>query len=147
MIRERWYALVKSLLPELALGGRYRTPRLLCGIVLYLVILLFGSIPGARTEIGNMAPGILLHATAYSLIAYLLFTGCRYLDRTNASRVIVGVAAMGAVDEVIQAFLPYRTGAIMDWLVDVIAGSLTVLVILRSLGTPEEEAARSCRKR
>lgn len=120
-----------SVLQEMALGEKYRTLRFASGILLYLAILVFGSIPGARVDIGHMASGVVLHTAAYSTIAFLLFSGCRSIDRRNATRVFLAVAAMGAVDEMIQTVLVYRTGEITDWLVDVSAAFLTVLIMLK----------------
>lgn len=113
----------------MALGQRYRRLRFRCGVLLYLAVLLFGSIPGARAELGEVAPGLFLHTAAYALITFLLFTGTLSGTPSTALKTFLTVAVMGALDELIQALLPYRTGAVSDWLVDVNAAFIALLVM------------------
>ena len=42
---------------------------------------------------------------------------------------VLMVAAMGALDEFIQSFLPYRRGAVSDWLVDITAATLVAAAL------------------
>ncbi|HYD96287.1 MAG TPA: VanZ family protein [Noviherbaspirillum sp.] len=92
------------------------------GIVLYLAVIVLGSIPGARADMDEVASGFVLHFSTYAVIAFLLACGLRggALRKTAAAFLII--AAMGALDECLQAFLPYRTAALTDWLVDIGAG-------------------------
>ena len=91
-------------------------------IVLYALILVLGSLPGARHEIGAFASGAVLHALAYSGLTALLFIGQRTESITKrAINALLIAAAMGAGDEFVQSFLPYRGAAVLDWLVDVAA--------------------------
>ncbi len=101
---------------------RYRT-----ALFLYLLILIFGSIPGARQDIGEVASGIWLHSTAYAGLTFLLFTGGKGGAAQRAGKAILTIAAMGALDELVQSFFPYRHGAVSDWLVDCNAAVLTSL--------------------
>jgi VanZ family protein len=87
-------------------------------IVGYLMIVFFGSIPGARAEIGQYASGALLHSLAYSGLAVLLYIGRGSSLAERAIGAVLIVMVMGAGDEGIQSFLPYRGAAIEDWLVD-----------------------------
>jgi VanZ family protein len=103
---------------------RYRT-----AIFLYLLILIFGSIPGARKDIGEVASGIILHSMAYAGLAFLIFTGGTGSPSQRAGKAVLTIAAMGALDELVQSFLPYRHGAVSDWLVDCNAAILTSLVM------------------
>ena len=103
---------------------RYRT-----ALFLYLLILIFGSIPGARKDIGEVAPGIILHSIAYAGLTFLLFTGGTGSLAQRAGKAILTIAAMGALDEVVQSFLPYRHGAVSDWLVDCNAAVLTAVLM------------------
>lgn len=116
---------------QLAIGVRYHRLRFRCGIFLYLAVLFFGSVPGARAEIGAVASGLLLHTLAYSLITFLLFTGMPSASLPAARKTFLIVASMAALDELIQALLPYRTGAVGDWLIDVNA-ALVALLIMQS---------------
>jgi VanZ family protein len=47
---------------------------------------------------------------------------------------------MGAIDEFVQSFFPYRTASVTDWLVDVGAGTLAAAALRASwprAGDPE----------
>ena len=91
-------------------------------MLLYVLILLLGSIPGARHEIGAFATGAVLHSLAYAGLTVLLFIGQRTESATGrAVNAVLITAAMGAGDEFVQSFLPYRGAAVLDWLVDVAA--------------------------
>ena len=119
-----WFMIKQLLLTSSHAKLRYRT-----AIFLYLLILIFGSIPGARKDIGEVASGVILHSMAYAGLAFLIFTGGTGSPMQRAGKAVLTIAAMGAVDEVVQSFLPYRHGAISDWLVDCNAAILTLLVM------------------
>ena len=102
----------------------YRLLRYRSAWLLFVTILVAGSVPGARAEIGQMASGLVLHAGAYAFITFLLVTGGRGSLEARAIKAVLTVSLMGAVDELVQSFLPYRTGALADWLIDF--GSATV---------------------
>jgi VanZ family protein len=107
-----------ALLSLLVLDPKFQRLRLSAAFVTYAAIVAMGAIPGARAEIGNYAPGIVLHSLAYGAIAFLLFTGSTGSGASRALKTVLTVAALGAIDELIQSFLPYRRGAVRDWLVD-----------------------------
>lgn len=103
--------------------------RLYSALIMYGLILIFGIIPGARHTVGEFASGLVLHATVYASLAFLLYTG---IDGSSLRRSIIafsGVAAMGAVDEGVQSFLSYRVGSIQDWLLDMAAATLLLIVL------------------
>lgn len=110
-----------ALLRACLLSPEYRTLRYGAAWLAYAVIVVGGAIPGARAEMGNVAPGIVLHSIAYATITYLLLTGSTGSLPARAIKAVLTVAAMGALDEGIQTLLPYRRGAVMDWMVDVTA--------------------------
>jgi VanZ family protein len=97
-------------------------------MAIFLAILAFGSIPGARQEIGLLASGVILHSVAYSVLTLLLFAGSAGSRTGRAVTAVATVMAMGALDELLQSALPYRVGSVSDWLVDItasaVAGSL-----------------------
>jgi VanZ family protein len=103
---------------------RYRT-----ALILFALILILGSIPGARQDIGQVASGLILHSCAYAGITFLLFTGGSGGLAARAMKAVMTVAAMGALDEVVQSFLPYRHGAVGDWMVDVTSAIVTAAVM------------------
>jgi len=111
-------------LSRILLGDAFRALSLRAAIVLYALILIGGSLPGAREDIGQFASGLILHSLAYATLTFLLFAGLRGGETTRAVRSILIIAAMGAFDEFVQSFFPYRTASVTDWLVDIGAGTL-----------------------
>lgn len=93
-----------------------------CAIAFYLMMLIIGSIPGARSEIGQFAPGVVLHSIAYAILTFLLFAGSSDRGFNRAVKAVLIVIAMGALDECVQSFFPYRTGSVTDWMIDSLVG-------------------------
>lgn len=105
------------------------------GLALYLAVIILGSIPGARDEIGEVASGFVLHFATYACIAFLLACGAAGNATAKAVKAFCIVAVMGAVDEAIQSFLPYRDGAITDWMIDIGAALFTALTFRMAAGS------------
>lgn len=116
---------MSALLSLLVLDERLRKLRYGTALAIYAAILIMGSLPGARAEIGTVASGIVLHSLAYGTITFLLFTGSLGTARERAIKSVLAVMVMGALDELVQSFLPYRTGAVGDWMVDCNAALVT----------------------
>ncbi|MYM24787.1 hypothetical protein GTP46_19300 [Duganella sp. FT135W] len=106
------------MLKLLLLTSSHARLRYWTAIVLYLMILVLGSIPGARHDIGEVASGLILHSIAYAGLAFLIFTGSHGSLKLRAAKAVLTIALMGALDEFVQSFFPYRHGAVSDWLVD-----------------------------
>ena len=117
-----WFMIKQFLLTNSHARLRYWT-----AIVLYLLILILGSLPGARQDIGQVASGLILHSLAYAGLTFLIFTGGTGSLRLRAGKAVLTIALMGALDEYVQSFFPYRHGAVSDWLVDCNAAVLTAL--------------------
>ena len=66
-----------ALLRACLLAPEYSTLRYRAAWLAFAVIVIGGAIPGARAEMGNVAPGVVLHASAYATITFLLLTGAR----------------------------------------------------------------------
>lgn len=113
---------------SLLLDAEYARLRVRLALMLYVAILVIGSIPGARAEAAEVASGLVLHFVAYSCIAFLLFSGFAGTARGKSALVILTVAAMGALDEYVQSFFPYRTASVGDWAVDVSAAVFTCVM-------------------
>ncbi|MFL6672609.1 MAG: VanZ family protein [Massilia sp.] len=113
----------------LLLDPRLRTARCALAILLYLTILVAGSIPGARAGIGHYAPGVVLHGLAYAGLTLLWYTGSAGGARARSLKAVLVVAAMGAGDEFVQSFFPYRGADIHDWMVDCIAAIITCALL------------------
>jgi VanZ family protein len=114
-----------ALLSLLLLDSRLRTARRALAIVLYLAIVIIGSVPGARADIGQYAPGVVLHSLAYAGLALLWFTGSAGSTAARAAKAVLAVAVMGALDETVQSFFPYRGADVHDWMVDCAAALVT----------------------
>jgi VanZ family protein len=111
------------------LDPRYQTYRLRTAFVFYLLIIALGSIPHARAAIGQLASGIILHSLAYSMITFLLFSGIKGNLFKKSVQTLLIVALMGALDECVQSFFPYRTASMGDWLVDCSASIITTFLL------------------
>jgi VanZ family protein len=113
----------------LFLDPKLRKARLGLALVLYLAILVIGSIPGERHAIGQYAPGVVLHSLAYAGLATLWFTGSTGDGAQRALKAVFTIALMGAGDEFVQSFFPYRGAAVGDWLVDCIAAIVAATIL------------------
>ncbi|CAN7515147.1 VanZ family protein [Pseudoduganella sp. LjRoot289] len=120
---------MRSLLQQVVLTSAHANLRYRTALVLYLMILVLGSIPGARSDIGQVASGLVLHSLAYAGLTFLLFTGGNGNAAWRAIKAVLTVMAMGALDELVQSFLPYRHGALSDWAVDTASALATASVM------------------
>lgn len=129
---------MQSFLTLLLLDSRWRRRRYWLAIAIFLAILVVGAIPGARQELGLLARGVILHSVAYSVLTLLLFTGSRGTRTRRALSAVMTALAMGAIDELWQSVLPYRVGALSDWLVDTTAAIVTASLLWAFLPEPAE---------
>jgi hypothetical protein len=120
---------MRAFLANIFLVPKFQRLSYRCAIALYLLILILGSIPGARADIGQYAAGGVLHSVAYSILALLLFSGNKGNRSERALKSVLTIMAMGALDEYVQSFFPYRSADVMDWAVDVISGIVTATVL------------------
>ena len=120
----------------LVLDDRLRPWRCAAALILCVLIVMIGSIPGARAEIAQVASGIVLHSLAYSCVTFLMFTGSRGSKAARAAKAVLTVVVMGAIDEYVQSFLSYRHGAVSDWMLDVASALLTAGLLWALLPAP-----------
>ncbi len=118
-----------KLLSHLLLDPQWRAWRLRAALLLYLAIVIVGSVPGARAQIGTVASGLVLHSLAYASLATLWFTGSTGSAGMRAIKTIATIMAMGAGDEFVQSFFTYRHSDIHDWMVDVSAASVACALL------------------
>lgn len=106
---------------------------LAAAILMYLTIITTGNIPGARADIGQYAPGAVLHSIAYAVLAGLWFVGSDGTGFARAGKAVLAVAVMGALDEYIQSWFPWRGADVHDWMVDcaaaIVASALLCLLL------------------
>jgi VanZ family protein len=112
---------------------RLRLLLIACAVLMYLAIVVIGNLPGARADIGHYASGAVLHSIAYAVLAALWFFGTGGSTAARAAKAVLAVAAMGAGDEFVQSFFPYRGATVHDWAVDctaaiVVTGLLCLLL-------------------
>ena len=113
---------MRALIANIFLVPKFQRLSYRCAIALYLLILILGSIPGARADIGHYAGGVVLHFVTYSILALLLFSGNKGSRSARALKSVLTIMAMGAFDAYVQSFFPYRSANVMDWTIDVSAG-------------------------
>jgi hypothetical protein len=111
------------------LDPRLNKLRHAAAIILFISILIGGSIPGARANIGDYAPGVVLHSSAYAVLALLWFTGSRGNAASRTLATVLAIAVMGAIDESVQSFFPYRGADVRDWMVDCIAAVIVCAIL------------------
>jgi len=111
-------------LTQLCFAERHQRLRFRTALFLYALVIIIGDIPGTRADVGQYASGVVLHSFGYGVLALLLFSGIAGGMGRRAVLSVLMVAAMGALDEFIQSFLPYRRGAVSDWLVDITTATL-----------------------
>lgn len=80
-----------------------------------------------------------LHFIEYGFLAFLLYRAFRggrgpHWSRRAASLAAAGAVAYGFLDELLQSFVPNRTGSPIDWAVDT-AGILAAIGLLARAGT------------
>jgi VanZ family protein len=123
----------------LLLDPRLRRLRYGCAIAMFVAIVVTGSIPGARAGVGHYAPGVVLHSLAYATLALLWFTASRGNAAARSLSAVAAVAVMGAIDELVQSFFPYRGADVHDWLVDCSAAVVTCALLWMVLPKAELE--------
>lgn len=92
--------------------------------VFFAVLITVGNLPGLAAEMSDAFGDKRLH-----LLAYAFLTGLIYLsvNRRPALVAMLTVTALGALDESIQSFFPYRQAELLDLLADILAAGATVI--------------------
>lgn len=111
------------------LDPRLNKLRHAAAVILFISILIGGSIPGARANIGDYAPGVVLHSSAYAVLALLWFTGSRGSAASRTLATVLAIAVMGAIDESVQSFFPYRGADLRDWMVDCMSAVIVCAIL------------------
>ena len=118
-----------SILSAVLFESRFRKQRYWSAIGLYLLVLILGAIPGARADVGRYASGFALHSSTYAFLTFLLFSGSTGTPLARAIKAILTVMLLGAIDEIFQTFFSYRNGAVLDWIVDCSAATITAFLL------------------
>ncbi len=92
-----------------------------------ILILTLTSIPGSGLpDVEFDAADKLAHATLYAVLAFLAARAVDGVKRRGLALalVLVGVSALGAVDEWHQRFIPGRSTEVTDWVADSLGAAL-----------------------
>jgi VanZ family protein len=133
---------MNAMLSQLLMHPHLRFACRAAAVLMYLAIVVTGNIPGARADIGQYASGVVLHSTAYAVLTCLCFLGSRGGPATRAVKAVLAIALMGAGDEFIQSFFPYRGADVRDWAVDCSSAILASLLLSTVLPKTAFEAKR-----
>lgn len=106
-----------------------------------LLILVVGSIPQGPPGAQRLNDK-LLHFIGFGFAAWLWGRACRYLDpaapaRTVALRGGLASSVLGALLELWQGFLPYRSAELLDWVADAL-GALLAALLMAAFWRPSE---------
>lgn len=108
---------------------KLRKAALVAAALFFLLMIGIGSIPNEANKLSAVVPDKLLHMTAYGFLSALLYIGQRPGKRGRGLVVILAIGILGAVDETIQSFFPYRTAGLPDWLFDILAATIVVTAL------------------
>jgi hypothetical protein len=120
---------MRLLLSALLFQEKFRKPRYWSAIGLSLLVVILGSIRGARADIGRYASGPMLHFLAYAILTLLIFSGSAGTPLARASKAALTVMILGAIDETVQNFFSFRDASVIDWGVDCSAAAVTALML------------------
>jgi VanZ family protein len=89
-----------------------------------------------------------LHFVGFGVAAWLWCRACRHLvpgapARTSALRGGLASTALGALLELWQAFLPYRSAELLDWVADALGAALAAVLMAAFWQRMERGAVRS----
>jgi VanZ family protein len=96
----------------------------------FLLMIAAGAVPGKAEAASALVGDKLLHVVAYTLLTALVFGALRGRPISRGMRTVLIVAVLGAVDESIQALLPYRHANWADWKFDLMAAAACVSLLI-----------------
>lgn len=90
----------------------------------FAVLVTVGNMPGLAADMSDAFGDKRLHLAAYALLTALIYLS---VNRRPALVAMLAATALGAVDESIQSFFPYRQADLLDLLADISAAGATVI--------------------
>ena len=97
--------------------------------VLYTAAIFYGGLIRMRElpQVGVVPTDKLLHAAVFGGLALLLARAVRF-SVAHAPLLVgaFGASALGALLEICQAFVPYRSADLWDWVADTVGAALAV---------------------
>ncbi len=102
----------------------------------YVTVMFYGGLirMAPLPELGPVPADKLLHVLAFGVLAWLMVRAARFFfpHAPLARRLLLGALAssvVGAVLELCQAFVPYRSADFWDWLADSVGAGLAVIAL------------------
>nr|WP_254595361.1 VanZ family protein [Achromobacter mucicolens] len=90
----------------------------------FIVLVTVGNLPGLAADMSDAFGDKRLHLAAYACLTALIYLS---VNRRPALVAMLAVTALGALDESIQSFFPYRQADLLDLLADISAAGATVI--------------------
>ncbi len=90
----------------------------------FLALVTVGNLPGLASEMSDAFGDKRLHLAAYAFLTGLIYLS---VNRRPGLTALLAVSALGALDESIQSFFPYRQADFLDLLADISAAGATVI--------------------
>ncbi len=100
----------------------------------FILLVALGSIPGTADALSQRFGDKLLHTLAYSVMAVLYFFSYIGSKLARSLATLTTIALLGALDETVQNFLPYRNSSLADWCFDIAAAFIVVTLLLTLTG-------------
>jgi len=102
--------------------------------IFFVFLIALGSLPGTADALSLRFGDKLLHTLAYSVMAALYFYAYAGSKLARSIATITTIALLGALDETVQSFLPYRNSSLSDWCFDIAAAFIVVTLLLTLTG-------------
>ncbi len=116
--------------------NRYALATHVAPVALYVAAIFYGGLirMAALPEVGPVPTDKLLHAVTFGGLALLMFRATRlsFPQASLPQRFAIGAcasSAIGALLELCQAFVPYRSSDFWDWLADSVGALLAVALL------------------
>ena len=90
----------------------------------FLALVTIGNLPGLAAQMSDAYGDKRLHLAAYATLTCLAYAS---FNRRPALLAFLSATALGALDEGIQSFFPYRQADLLDLLADISAAGATVI--------------------
>lgn len=107
---------------------------LIAAALLYVLMLSIGAIPGKAEALSAAVYDKFLHFAAYTVLSGLVYRGLGGRRAVGpvmrAAGTLAVTGALGAMDEALQALLPYRDANWADWNVDMMAALFCVALLI-----------------
>jgi VanZ family protein len=104
--------------------------------IVYTAAIFYGGLIRMRElpQVGFVPTDKLLHAGVFGGLAFLLKRAARFSMPSSSlpKQLLVGAfgsSGLGALLEICQAFVPYRSADVWDWVADTVGAALAVAVL------------------